>query len=157
MGLYIEVRDNMSEGLRFYMSLQEAIQALQQQSGDFVLTRKLERSDSPDISAVLGVHMSMSHGLKSKVFWNCGRSPHPQVFSCSSHNVLQCRPQLTVPESVIIKCPSQRPDGWIAGHRRSDCLRNGMSSGLGCIHIWDVFHLTAMPGSSPLHPDSGEC
>ena len=43
LGLYIEVRDNMSEGLRFYMSLQEAIQALQQQAGDYILTRKLER------------------------------------------------------------------------------------------------------------------
>eukprot|EP00891_Asterochloris_glomerata_P000589 jgi/Astpho2/589/e_gw1.00013.8.1_t len=41
--LFKEMRDNFSEGLRFYMSLQEAIQALGQQAGDYCLTRKLQR------------------------------------------------------------------------------------------------------------------
>lgn len=43
MGGYKEVRDNMSEGLRFYMSLQEAIAVLAQQAGDYALTRSLQR------------------------------------------------------------------------------------------------------------------
>lgn len=38
-----ELRDNLSEGLRFYMSLQEAIAILRQQAGDYVLTRRLQR------------------------------------------------------------------------------------------------------------------
>ncbi|CAL8461578.1 g1109 [Coccomyxa elongata] len=42
---YKEVRDNMSEGLRFYMSLQEAIAVLAQQAGDYALTRSLQRDD----------------------------------------------------------------------------------------------------------------
>ena len=40
------MRDNLSEGLRFYMSLQEAIVTLQQQIGDFCLTRRIQRCDS---------------------------------------------------------------------------------------------------------------
>ena len=43
MGGFKEVRDNMSEGLRFYMSLQEAIAILAQQAGDYALTRSLQR------------------------------------------------------------------------------------------------------------------
>ena len=40
---YKEVRDNLAEGLRFYMSLQEAIRALSQQVGDYCLTRSMQR------------------------------------------------------------------------------------------------------------------
>ena len=43
MACYKEVRNNMSEGLRFYMSLQEAIAVLAQQAGDYILTRRLQR------------------------------------------------------------------------------------------------------------------
>eukprot|EP00884_Botryococcus_braunii_P008240 jgi/Botrbrau1/17417/Bobra.0054s0013.1 len=42
---YGELRDNMSEGLRFYMSLQEAIAKLKQLATDFGLTRTLQRED----------------------------------------------------------------------------------------------------------------
>ena len=42
VGTFKEVRDNLSEGLRFYMSLQEAIVALGQQIGDFCLTRRIQ-------------------------------------------------------------------------------------------------------------------
>ncbi|CAK0747325.1 hypothetical protein CVIRNUC_001757 [Coccomyxa viridis] len=45
MAGYKEVRNNMSEGLRFYMSLQEAIAVLAQQAGDYILTRRLQRDD----------------------------------------------------------------------------------------------------------------
>ncbi len=40
---YMELRDNMSEGLRFYMSLQEAIAKLRQLVTDYTLTRRLQR------------------------------------------------------------------------------------------------------------------
>jgi programmed cell death 6-interacting protein len=43
LGALREVRDNMAEGLRFYMSLQEAIAVLAQQAGDYALTRRLQR------------------------------------------------------------------------------------------------------------------
>ena len=43
LSTYREVRDNLSEGLRFYMSLQEAIGTLAQQAGDYSLTRRLQR------------------------------------------------------------------------------------------------------------------
>ena len=43
LSAYREVRDNLSEGLRFYMSLQEAIGTLGQQAGDYALTRRLQR------------------------------------------------------------------------------------------------------------------
>lgn len=46
MASFKEVRNNMSEGLRFYMSLQEAIAVLAQQAGDYILTRRLQRWDS---------------------------------------------------------------------------------------------------------------
>ncbi len=38
-----QVRDNLSEGLRFYASLQEALTALAQHVGDFCLTRRIQR------------------------------------------------------------------------------------------------------------------
>ena len=44
MALFLEVRDNFSEGLRFYMSLQEAISHLAQQVGDYSMTRQIQRS-----------------------------------------------------------------------------------------------------------------
>ena len=47
MAAYKEVRANMSEGLRFYMSLQEAIAVLAQQAGDYIMTRRLQRLASP--------------------------------------------------------------------------------------------------------------
>jgi hypothetical protein len=38
-----EVRDYLSEGARFYTSLQEAVSVLQQHVGDFCLTRRIQR------------------------------------------------------------------------------------------------------------------
>lgn len=43
VALFSEVRENFSEGLRFYMSLQEAISHLAQQVGDYSLTRQIQR------------------------------------------------------------------------------------------------------------------
>ena len=40
---HAQVRDNLSEGLRFYASLQEALTALAQHVGDFCLTRRIQR------------------------------------------------------------------------------------------------------------------
>ena len=40
---YVELRDNLSEGLRFYTSLGEAIATLRQQVGDHCMTRKIQR------------------------------------------------------------------------------------------------------------------
>lgn len=45
MGLYKELRDNLSEGLRFYLQLQEVIGSLVQHCGDFCLTRRIQRDD----------------------------------------------------------------------------------------------------------------
>ena len=42
---YRELRDNLGEGLRFYMGLQEAIGSLRQQAGDHVMTRRIQRCD----------------------------------------------------------------------------------------------------------------
>ena len=43
LAVYRELQDNMSEGLRFYMSLQEAINTLRQQCGDYCLTRSIQK------------------------------------------------------------------------------------------------------------------
>lgn len=43
VALFSEVRENFSEGLRFYMSLQEAISHLAQQVGDYSMTRQIQR------------------------------------------------------------------------------------------------------------------
>ena len=51
---YRDVRDNLSEGLRFYMSLQEAIVTLQQQIGDFCLTRRIQRCGMYQMSCSAG-------------------------------------------------------------------------------------------------------
>jgi len=45
MELYREIRDNLSEGLRFYMQLQDVIGTLVQHCGDFCLTRRIQRDD----------------------------------------------------------------------------------------------------------------
>lgn len=45
VALFSEVRENFSEGLRFYMSLQEAISHLAQQVGDYSMTREIQRDD----------------------------------------------------------------------------------------------------------------
>eukprot|EP00878_Enallax_costatus_P005711 GHUV01005989.1.p1 GENE.GHUV01005989.1~~GHUV01005989.1.p1 ORF type:complete len:726 (+),score=266.47 GHUV01005989.1:1137-3314(+) len=42
---YKEVLDHLSEGLRFYMSLQEAVKQHQQQCSDYAYTRALQRDD----------------------------------------------------------------------------------------------------------------
>lgn len=47
LGTYRDLRDNLSEGLRFYMSVQEAIAILRQQAGDYILTRRLQRCAPP--------------------------------------------------------------------------------------------------------------
>ncbi|KAL6777540.1 HLM1 [Auxenochlorella protothecoides x Auxenochlorella symbiontica] len=40
-----ELQDNLAEGLRFYMSLQEAIAQLRQHVGDHILTRRMQRDE----------------------------------------------------------------------------------------------------------------
>ncbi|KAI7841696.1 hypothetical protein COHA_004563 [Chlorella ohadii] len=42
---YKDLRDNLGEGLRFYMGLQDAIRTLRQQVGDHVMTRRIQRDD----------------------------------------------------------------------------------------------------------------
>eukprot|EP00898_Chlorokybus_atmophyticus_P004865 jgi/Chlat1/537/Chrsp103S01115 len=42
---YSELNGNMVEGVRFYSSLQDAINALKQQCGDFIMTRRIQRED----------------------------------------------------------------------------------------------------------------
>ena len=42
MASFKDVQNNLSEGLRFDMSLQEAIGSLGQQIGDFCLTRRIQ-------------------------------------------------------------------------------------------------------------------
>lgn len=42
---YKDLRDNLGEGLRFYMGLQDAIKTLRQQVGDHVMTRRIQRDD----------------------------------------------------------------------------------------------------------------
>lgn len=39
---YRQIRDNMNEGLKFYITLQDAISALKQQCGDYVMTRSIQ-------------------------------------------------------------------------------------------------------------------
>ena len=51
VALFLEVRDNFSEGLRFYMSLQEAISHLAQQVGDYSMTRQIQRCHLPASSS----------------------------------------------------------------------------------------------------------
>ncbi|KAL4858651.1 Vacuolar-sorting protein [Chlorella vulgaris] len=46
--MYKELRDNLGEGLRFYMGLQEAIGSLRQQAGDHCMTRRIQRDDVID-------------------------------------------------------------------------------------------------------------
>lgn len=43
--MYREVRDNLSEGARFYSALQDAVKGLNQQAGDYCLTRRIQRDD----------------------------------------------------------------------------------------------------------------
>lgn len=43
LATYRELRDNMSEGARFYTALQEAVKNLAQQAGDYCLTRRIQR------------------------------------------------------------------------------------------------------------------
>jgi hypothetical protein len=45
MNLYKELRDNLSEGMRFYLQLQEVIGTLVQHCGDYCLTRRIQRDD----------------------------------------------------------------------------------------------------------------
>lgn len=43
--MYRELRDNLGEGLRFYMGLQDAIGTLRQQASDHCMTRRIQRDD----------------------------------------------------------------------------------------------------------------
>ncbi len=64
LGAYREVSDNLSEGLRFYMSLQEAIGTLGQQAGDYALTRRLQRC-APRAAADAGADAGLPASLLS--------------------------------------------------------------------------------------------
>jgi len=52
--VFKEVLDHLSEGLRFYMSLQEAVKAHQQQCSDYAYTRALQRDDLTQVMITLG-------------------------------------------------------------------------------------------------------
>ncbi|QDZ22773.1 programmed cell death 6-interacting protein [Chloropicon primus] len=43
--IYKQIQENFEKGIRFYTSLQDAINALKMQCGDFCLTRKMQRDD----------------------------------------------------------------------------------------------------------------
>ncbi|CAD7700541.1 unnamed protein product [Ostreobium quekettii] len=43
--LFYEVRDNLGEGMRFYMSLQDAVRTMLQQTSDFCMTRRMQRDE----------------------------------------------------------------------------------------------------------------
>lgn len=45
-----EVEDHLAEGLRFYMSLQDAVKQHQQQCSDYAYTRALQRDDLTQVS-----------------------------------------------------------------------------------------------------------
>lgn len=45
LAVYRELRDNLSEGARFYSALQDAVRTLSQQCGDYCLTRRIQRDD----------------------------------------------------------------------------------------------------------------
>ena len=61
VALFVEVRDNFSEGLRFYMSLQEAISHLAQQVGDYSMTRQIQRCVCQDDRVFLAALCSELH------------------------------------------------------------------------------------------------
>lgn len=48
--IFLEVRDNLGEGMRFYTSLQDAVSILKQQVTDFSLTRRVQREDHIEVS-----------------------------------------------------------------------------------------------------------
>jgi hypothetical protein len=65
LGAYRDILNNLSEGTRFYMSLQEAVTGLQQTCGDFVVSRRIEQSDYkqvcglPSTNALCSFHHDM--------------------------------------------------------------------------------------------------
>ena len=69
--MFLEVRDNFSEGLRFYMSLQEAVSHLAQQVGDYSMTRQIQRSAAlmhcPSLSVCPSVCLSVCLSVRLSV------------------------------------------------------------------------------------------
>jgi programmed cell death 6-interacting protein len=49
--VFKEVEDHLAEGLRFYMSLQDAVKQHQQQCSDYAYTRALQRDDLQQVCA----------------------------------------------------------------------------------------------------------
>ncbi len=91
---YRDVRDNLSEGLRFYMSLQEAIVTLQQQIGDFCLTRRIQRCGE-DRGSSSGCLLPAPHSVVTRLIqkpWPRVDSRHPRKThsACSAAAIMQC-------------------------------------------------------------------
>jgi hypothetical protein len=54
-----QVEDHLAEGLRFYMSLQDAVKQHQQQCSDYAYTRALQRDDLQQVGLREGSRGSM--------------------------------------------------------------------------------------------------
>ncbi|GAQ78280.1 Endosomal targeting BRO1-like domain-containing protein [Klebsormidium nitens] len=61
---YRELRENMNEGVKFYITLQDAITALKQQCGDFVMTRDIQLSEMLEDLQRQVTSMTISGGNK---------------------------------------------------------------------------------------------
>ncbi len=105
---YREVRDSMSEGLRFYMSLQEAIATLAQQAGDYVLTRRLQRC----ALFILAPDLAHPRGCRMLHLWS------PFICSCSCYPSSLPRSHAIMPftwlAALIPCCPGCSCEGTLA-------------------------------------------
>ena len=87
VGAFKMARDNLSEGLRFYMSLQEAIVQLGQQIGDFCLTRRIQRCPYLPFSTPSSHRPSISNTHLSI----CIKFQSPDVYSDCVYRCLRWR------------------------------------------------------------------
>lgn len=78
LAAYRELQDQFGEGLRFYMSLQEAISTLKQQAGDYIMTRTIQKYVTQPAHKQSHIHtqdhcVNLSiHCIHSKIRRVCG-------------------------------------------------------------------------------------
>ncbi|KAL3368037.1 hypothetical protein AABB24_009089 [Solanum stoloniferum] len=103
---YQEIKENINEGLKFYVTLQDAITNVKQQGSDFVMTRNMQCREMMD-----DVQRQMS-GLSFQE--NKGSNGYNYPSAAQSHQVTRSNPQppadpANIPNAVRPPAPTYQP------------------------------------------------
>lgn len=98
---YREIKDNINEGLKFYVTLQDAITNVKQQCSDFVMTRNIQcREMIEDVQRqISGLSFQDRNPSNNQSYPSVGQTPHQPPRTMSPHqNETSNVPQASQPQ-----------------------------------------------------------